>query len=339
MNDIDNFKNALQSLTTLKQIDDYGMFQMTYIGDYGFDEFLKVGARDDDEIGAYIMKHLLTDIPINYKSVPGGGCTVFVTRNALDEIIFCRNYDFMYNNLSYSPSLQLFTKPDNGYASVSTVNLMFEGYSEDNLPTQGLYLNSFPTLSSPYMPMDGMNKKGLAIAILAVPEAELQYDESKITLNITTALRLVLDKASTVDEAIELLRQYNMYISMNICCQFLIADVNGDSAIINYYKGELKVTKVDTAYQIASNFIPADGANIGMGANEFERYDTIKAGIENNGGVLSEEQAIDLLCEVGAVFDDKIYLQWSVIYNLTTLKGTIFANRKRDSLIDFQLAL
>jgi len=43
---MENFKNAIQSLTTLKKVDDYGMFQMTYYGDYGFDEFLKVGFTD-----------------------------------------------------------------------------------------------------------------------------------------------------------------------------------------------------------------------------------------------------------------------------------------------------
>jgi len=30
---MDNFKNALQSLVTIRKVDDYGMFQMTYIGD------------------------------------------------------------------------------------------------------------------------------------------------------------------------------------------------------------------------------------------------------------------------------------------------------------------
>ena len=34
------FRNELRSLASIRQIDDYGMFQMTYFGDYGFDDFL-----------------------------------------------------------------------------------------------------------------------------------------------------------------------------------------------------------------------------------------------------------------------------------------------------------
>lgn len=37
------FRNELRSLMSLKMIDDYGMYQMSYYGDYGFDEFLEVG--------------------------------------------------------------------------------------------------------------------------------------------------------------------------------------------------------------------------------------------------------------------------------------------------------
>ena len=50
-----------------------------------------------------------------------------------------------------------------------------------------------------------MIEKGLVIALLAVPEAELPYDENKVMDNTTTAIRLVLDYASTVDEAVEML--------------------------------------------------------------------------------------------------------------------------------------
>ena len=32
------FRNEIRSLASLKKIDDYGMYQMTYYGDYGLDE-------------------------------------------------------------------------------------------------------------------------------------------------------------------------------------------------------------------------------------------------------------------------------------------------------------
>ena len=114
------FWSELRSLASIKQIDDYGMFQMTYFGDYGFDDFLLVGAESDSDVEAFITKRLLRGIPINF-NITGGGCTVFVTRNAAGEVIFGRNFDFG----TYSPSMQVITRPDNGYVSISTVNLQF----------------------------------------------------------------------------------------------------------------------------------------------------------------------------------------------------------------------
>ncbi len=322
------FRNELHTLATLKQIDDYGMYQMTYFGDYGFDEFLKTGAKKDSDIEAFVTKRLLKGLPINL-GVTQAGCTAFVTKNEQGEVIYGRNFDF-----PYSPSLQLYTNPKDGYASVSTVNLSYAGYSEEKLP-HGVSFDSFLTLAGPFLPFDGMNEKGVAMALLAVPEASLDYDDSKVTLNTSTAIRLVLDKAANVDEAVELLKQYNIYFSGDVECHYLIADATGKSVIVEYYDGKLCVVEPDTDYQIASNFIAYQGINIGEGFTEFERYDKVKQTIIENGNQLSSEQAVDLLAKVGV----KDKLQWSVVYNLTTKEGTIFAHRKQNAQNQFELSV
>ena len=324
------FRNELRSLMSLEKVDKYGMYQMTYYGDYGFDEFLEVGARNDADIEAFVTKRLLKGLPINL-GVTGDGCTAFVVKNESGDILFGRNFDFLY-----APSLQLYTAPNNGYASVSTVNLAFAGYSGDNLP-DGSFFDTFLTLAAPFLPFDGMNEKGLAIALLAVPKAEVPYNPDKITLNTTTAIRLVLDKAATVEEAIELLKQYNIYFSGGIECHYLIADASGHSVIVEYVNQELCVVESETEYQIASNFIAYNGLNIGEGFTEFERYDRVQNVIEENNGILEVSGAIQLLADVGVFDGDIDKLQWSVLYNLTTGKGGIFANRKTSNIIEFNL--
>lgn len=240
------FRNEIRTLTSLKKIDDNGMYQMTYYGDYGFDDFLKIGATNDKDIEEYVTKRLLKGISIKF-NVSESGCTAFVTRNENNDVIFARNFDF-----DYAPSLQLYTNPKNGYASVSTVNLSFAGYTKDNLSTNGVSFNNFLTLASPYLPFDGMNEKGLTVALLAVPEVQIKNDSSKITLNTTTTIRLILDNASNVDEAIELLRKYNIYFSGDVYCHYLIADSTGKSVIIEYYDNEIQVIETDKEYQVAS---------------------------------------------------------------------------------------
>ena len=284
----------------------------------------------DADIEAFVTKRLLKGLPINL-GVTGDGCTAFVVKNESGDILFGRNFDFLY-----APSLQLYTAPNNGYASVSTVNLAFAGYSGDNLP-DGSFFNTFLTLAAPFLPFDGMNEKGLAIALLAVPKAEVPYNPDKITLNTTTAIRLVLDKAATVEEAIELLKQYNIYFSGGIECHYLIADASGHSVIVEYVNQELCVVESETEYQIASNFIAYNGLNIGEGFTEFERYDRVQNAIEENNGILEVSGAIQLLADVGVFDGDIDKLQWSVLYNLTTGKGGIFANRKTNNIIEFNL--
>ncbi len=324
------FWKELRSLMSLRKIDDYGMYQMTYYGDYGFDAFLKVGASDDADIEAFVTKRLLKGLPIDL-GVTGDGCTAFAVRNHDGDILFARNFDF-----TYAPSLQLYTAPDNGYASVSTVNLAFAGYSEDNLP-EGSLVDSFLALAAPFLPFDGMNERGLAIALLAVPEAQAPYRADKITLNTTTAIRLVLDKAATIEEAIALLKQYNIYFSGDIKCHYLIADASGHSVIVEYVNQKLCVVETEKEYQVASNFIAYQGLNIGEGFTEFERYEKVQDEIEANQGMLEEHQAIQLLADVGVFDGETDKLQWSVLYNLTTGAGEIFANRKADHTVEFHL--
>lgn len=324
------FWNELRSILSLEKVDDYGMYQMTYYGDYGFDEFLEVGASSDADIEAFITKRLLKGLPIDL-GVTGDGCTAFIVKNAGGDLLFGRNFDF-----TYAPSLQLYTAPENGYASVSTVNLAFAGYGEDNLP-DGTLLDRFLTLAAPFLPFDGMNEKGLAIALLAVLEAEPPYHSDGIMINTTTAIRLVLDKAASVEEAVALLEQYNIYFSGGIECHYLIADASGRSVIAEYFNQQLCVVEAEAVYQIASNFIAYNGLNIGEGFTEFVRYDKVHAAIERSKGTLEAEQAIALLADVGVFDGDTDKLQWSVLYNLTTGEGEIFAHRKTDNRIGFHL--
>lgn len=324
------FWNELRSLATLERLDAGGMYRMTYYGDYGFDEFLETGAQSDRDMEAFVTRRLLKGLPIDL-GIAGAGCTAFAVRNETGEVLFGRNFDFLY-----APSLQVFTAPADGYASVSTVNLTFAGYSEDHLPDDSPAAR-FLTLAAPYLPFDGMNEKGLAIALLAVPEAHPPYAADRVTLNTTAAIRLVLDKAATVDEAAALLRQYNIYFSGDIPCHYLIADASGRSVLAEYWDGALQVVEPAADYQIASNFVAYDGLNLGEGYTEFARYALVQSAIAENGGILREAQALDLLAEAGVRDGETDKLQWSVLYNLSAANGTIFAHRNRENPAKFDL--
>lgn len=98
--------------------------------------------------------------------ISSAGCSAFAAQNPEGQRIFARNFDF-----DDAPAMLLETAPSDGYASVSIVNLAFAGYGEGNLPDASLP-NRFLTLAGPYLPFDGMNEMGVAVALLAVPHAE-----------------------------------------------------------------------------------------------------------------------------------------------------------------------
>lgn len=322
------FRNEIRTLMSLKKVDDYGMYQMTYYGDYGLDELLEQGFTSDKELEDFIMNRLTHGIPISI-NVTGGGCTSFVYTNEKGDTIYGRNFDF-----TYSPSVQVYTYPDNGYASVSTANLGFAGYDEDYLPDS--VFSSFLTLAAPYLTFDGMNEKGVAVSSLAVPEYDAG-NKGRTMVNTSIIMRLVLDKAANVDEAIELMKQYDIYFSGDIPCHFLLADSSGKSVIIEYYDGGLQVVEPTEKCQVATNFIAYNNVNIGEGFTEFERYDTALNTILESNCNLSEEEATQLLAKVGVMDGETDKLQWSVVYNLSELRGSIFAHRKTDKAVDFAL--
>lgn len=322
------FWNEIKTISSLKKVDEYPLYTMTYAGDYGFDEFLKTGASSDKDIEKFVTKRLLKGLDIDL-GVTGDGCTAFTAENQEGNRIFARNFDF-----SYTPSMLLFTDPDDGYASVSTVNLSYAGYTKDKLP-DGLSFNSFMVLAAPYLPFDGMNEKGLAVSLLAVPEAKGPSDPKHVTLNTTTAIRLLLDKAATVDQAVELLDHFNIYFSGGIACHFLVSDASGKSVLVEYWGGKMRTTAGTENYQIASNFIAYN--NLGEGYTEFIRYEAVEKKLKPAGGVISERDAMGLLQSVGIVSGGEDKLQWSVIYNQTSLKGEICAHRKTGNIYSFSL--
>lgn len=131
-----------------------------------------------------------------------------------------------------------------------------------------------------------------------------------------------------------------IYFSGDIGCHFFIADASGKSVIVKYWDDTLQVVPVKGNYQVASNSIAFRDLNIGEGFTEFERYDTVQQRIEQNNQVLTEEQAIDLLAEIGIYGPDgEDKLEWSVIYHFSgcasVFTGASVASTTTSKKIDF----
>ena len=154
------FGGEIASIASVYQVGDTDLFTMAYKGDYGLEAFLQEGAASDGELVTFISRQLLKGLPLTF-DLPDLGCSTFLAQTPQGEYIFGRNFD-NYD----TPVLLLTTKPKNGYASISVVNLAFIGYAKDRLPDK--LLSRLLLMAAPYAPLDGVNEKGLAIGVLQI---------------------------------------------------------------------------------------------------------------------------------------------------------------------------
>lgn len=150
------FRNEIATVASIKKVNDYPFYTMTYEGDYGIDEFIaQGGASSDAELIGFVVQHLMKGLPITIE-LPDLACSTFNATTSEGDAIFGRNFD-----LSYSRSMLVRTDSADGYASISMVNLGFLGYGEDKLPDSPT--SSITALAAPYAPLDGVNEAGLAV--------------------------------------------------------------------------------------------------------------------------------------------------------------------------------
>jgi hypothetical protein len=304
------FKNGPETLPTLEKLDDYPFYSMTYKGDYGLDDFLADEAENNRDFSNFDGKKLLKGDPINV-NISDAGSMSFSAKNEQQERIYGRIFEF-----TDSPSLLLRTNPENGYASISMVSLMFMGYSKE----KGLEPRSM-ILVSPYFPLDGMNEKGLVVSIQVVPKLN-----SLMTLPASSVVRLLLDKAATVNEAISLVETYNVNFSFNMAVHYLIADKSGNTALIEYRDNKMNVVKTDEPYHIATNEV------------SHNRYDIVEEHLSNTQGIISDDDAMQLLDDAKTINHPmKLTPAWSVVYNQEKLTAEVCIGRNFQQKYEFAI--
>lgn len=299
------FGSEILTIRSLEAYDAPGLYSIDYHGDYGFDEFLEVGAKDWDEYGEYMKNNLAHGLAAKIDT-SGTSCSAFVCRNEKGDVLFCRNFDY-----TAAPCVITTTKPSNGCASISAANMGFCRFGMDEkIEPHKLNMANAMALASPYFATDGMNEYGVAMAVLDCGWAHLPEIEGAPTLLTCAMIRMILDNAKSVDEAVELFKSYNMSHDRPNH-HFMIADSTGRAVVMEYTQDGIVAVESD----IVTNF---DLYGTSDGEMICRRYKCIKEKLEECGGVMSEDEAMDVLCEV------KVRLQYSTIYNLTTGETHVF---------------
>ena len=309
-------KNAVRVTPTSEITElETGLSMVRYEGEYGFDTFLEQGgAASDADVAAYITSLLAQEIQM--EGAPFG-CSTLSVENEAGGYLFGRNFDWNACN-----GLIVSARPEKGYFSVSTVNMDFiraGGIDTSRLP------DSMQAFVSLYAPVDGMNEKGLAVCVNMIQDSvSINQDTAKPDLTTTTAVRLLLDKAADVEEALELLQQYDFHSSMGMMVHLVLADADGRSVAVEYVDNEMIVTETP----VVTNFYLADGEKQGIGtAQSHTRYEILTQTLEER-GAMTETEVRDALDSVSKDnFGEFESTEWSIVMNQET-KELIYYHRE-----------
>jgi hypothetical protein len=301
------------TLLSLELVDEYPLYTMHQYAEYDYEEFK--GARTEAR----------RFVDLSSEDQPWA-CTLFVALADPQASLFGRNFDW-----SFSPTVLLFSDPPDGYASAAMVNISYLGFAgalSENLTAKPID-ELVRLLDAHHIPFDGLNEAGLTIGMAAVSPGNMDVDPSKESVGSLGIIRVVLDKAATVDEAIGLLGSYNIDFEGGPPLHYLVADAGGDSVLVEFYNGEMQVIRSETPWYQASNFL---SSAVESPDGQCWRHDAVSEELAAQHGVLEIDAALNLLSRVA-----QIDTQWSVVYGASSGEIRVVMGKAYDQVHVFQL--
>ena len=325
----------MKTVQSLKDLGEGRLYRMDYKADYRLQDFIDADLNSKEAVQGGVAEMLL-DFSSMTSSLPAlrPACSAFQAVTPEGDVIYGRNFDYDFAD---GASLMVRTRPRGGYRSMSLVSMSHIGMTGAQLADGETDLSML--VAAPYAMMDGVNEKGFCISVLALTGGDCarQYNKEKHSIMTTVLMRLLLDRAATVEEALALCRQYNFFADGEqrrvpwrdkTNYHFLLSDASGRTVVLEYVredglkgKGPWVMNVIDARF--VTNFYLAEGwRNV---IRPDDRYPILKQRLSEKQGALTEAEAMALLrevCQKPSSPDDPS-TQWSVVYNLTRRTATV----------------
>lgn len=308
------------------------VYSYDYEGDYGLEALVEADITNPQELVNYLVDKIKIMYGIKEKEISfsvnaiKAGCCSIAANNAVSAggTIYGRNYDYPDGS-----ALVIHTRPDTGYESISTAYPFFITSDYNWAPSINLP-KDIVGYCSIFAPLDGMNEKGFYISILEAGDTEetAQSSEGKHDIQTTVAVRYLLDKADSVDKALELLENFNMHSVFGIAYHFAMADTSGKSVVVEYINNIMKVTD---AKVVTNHYLIPDSGKITPDATEntIRRYNAAyEAGDAANWNMTSNQVRDALKAASASQYNDdptSTHISiWSTVYEPNEKKITYY---------------
>jgi len=288
-----------------------GMYFINYYGDY------------EDRLNWLDNYHTNESANKTFKSQ----CSLFAafTKNGIP--ILGRNFD----RNSEIPVLTRFSAPGKyasfAFSPASEVNL-FEVVNHQN-PSEEQRNKLLFCL--PYYSTDGINEKGLSIAIAGAPPRQINSIDTTNRIFVLHFIRKVLDNCKNVEEVAQFAKTVIPFDSdFNIISHhFVSVDANGKWLVIDYPDGKLHLSLGQDTPQVRTNHFLDGGPAIQD--NSFARYDKIYSVLNSSETLESEIDAMNILKQV------RNSTKWSVVYESNKCSGIVAINENYKTVYRFGL--
>lgn len=296
-------------------------------GNDGVNAFLASGGvSNSGELVKFVFRHLAAGYP--RIAAPAAfdlrpGCTAIqVPNREAPGFLFGRNYDFEPHTM-----LILQVEPEDGYRSVSSVDTTFitKAFGRAGALLPAALIKKLGL----YLPVDGMNEKGLAISVnMIADDAVIQQDRGLPRQIVVTAVRTLLDKAATVEEAVRILESCDMRSWPGFLCHLAIADAAGHCVAAEYIDDELIIIETP----VVTNFYMKEGPKYGIGTEQSRiRYDWLTTQLKETPELSPLELRNALHGVAKSNFPDDFHTtEWSIVYDQRNLTATYYRREAYD---------
>lgn len=255
-----------------------------------------------------------------YNMEPFGCAAVFYhpSKTKLGQGFLSRNFDFSLKTMDDREA------SENSPAVVSSPYVM-ELYPEDGFAS--LAMVNYDLVNGV---LDGINERGLVVAILADDESANTYVREpaftrQVGLNELQIMRLILDSCANVEEAKQALLSHRLYYA-HIPLHYLIADRSGKSFVYesSYTNNRYHIVDGGTEPFVVSNFLlhryedgttlPEDDNPNGM----YARYNRIKEKIASHPAPFFTDEDVranNRCAYIDPSFDKSSRTLWHSVYD------------------------
>ena len=333
------YTGRFQTIRTIEKVTDYeeyNLYRMDVKYEYDLDRLIEYGITDDQSLVDAIVEEALPILPVQI-DVPDFGCSAFTLQEADGDILMGRNYDFRRD----TSAMLVYCEPEDGYKSVGFAAL--DNISA-NTPEESMK-KKLATLTAPFICLDGMNEKGVSIAVLTLDSEPVHQNTGKPVIGTTLAIRLILDRAASTAEAVELLQQYDMFAPSGRDYHFYIIDSTGDGRVIEYDCESETRKMVATPVRSVTNFFALYEDQVlpnqrnGIYGHGKERYDKMEALFDYEEVYTKDVawEALKAAAQEPSADDITSNTQWSILYDDTNLTAEIILRRNWDDVIGYDL--